>query len=135
MLIRGNSDDELDKTDVFWRRFNASAVQQQLPDAEKSSWLEKTQGKRSTHSRILWVVGIIFVILAAGGIGIGIYLSFHNSSDATRPATAGGSEDITSAGAAAATIAGGGGGGGGGGGNGGATPTSFHVTPTNTVAR
>jgi hypothetical protein len=35
MLIRGNSDDELDKTDVFWRRFNASAVQQQLPEAER----------------------------------------------------------------------------------------------------
>ncbi|KAF7365004.1 hypothetical protein MVEN_00371500 [Mycena venus] len=132
MLIRGNSDDELDKTDVFWRRFNASAVQQQLPDSEKSSWLERTQGKRLTHARILWIVGIIFVILAAGGIGIGVYLSFHNSSDATRPGTAGGSEDITSAGAAAATI---GGGGGIVGGNAGATTTSFHVTPTNTVAR
>ncbi|KAJ7816966.1 hypothetical protein B0H14DRAFT_1391689 [Mycena olivaceomarginata] len=133
MLIRGNSDDELDKSDVFWRRFNASAVQQQLPDAEKSSWLEKTQGKRSQHSRILWVVGIIFVLLAAGGIGIGVFLSFHNSSDATRPSTFGGAQDATSAGAEAATI--GGGSGSGGGGSGGlATSSSPHVSPTNTIA-
>jgi len=133
MLIRGNSDDELDKTDIFWRRFNASAVQQ---DFEKSSWLERNQGKRSQHSRILWIVGIIFVLLAAGGIGIGIYLSFHNSSDATRPDTIGGAEDITSAGAVAATIGGGGGGGGGSGGSGGGatTTSSPHVSPTNTVA-
>ncbi|KAJ7323217.1 hypothetical protein DFH08DRAFT_1085447 [Mycena albidolilacea] len=108
MLIRGNSDDELDKTDVFWRHFNASAVQQQLPDAEKSSWLEKTQGKRSQHSRILWVVGIILCsYLAAGGIGIGVFLSFHNSSDATQPSTFGGPQDATSTGAKAATIGGG----------------------------
>ncbi|KAJ7367137.1 hypothetical protein DFH08DRAFT_1005320 [Mycena albidolilacea] len=136
MLIRGNSDDELDKTDVFWRRFNASAVQQQLPDAEKSSWLEKTQGKRSQHSRILWVVGIIFVLLAVGGIGIGVFLSFHNDSSATRPSTFGGAQDATSAGAAAATIGGGGGGGGSGGGDSGglATSSSPHVSPTNTIA-
>ncbi|KAJ6585205.1 hypothetical protein B0H19DRAFT_1108769 [Mycena capillaripes] len=63
MLIRSNSDDDLDKNDVFWRRFNASAVQQQLPDAEKSSWLEKTEGKSSRHTRTLWIVGFIFVIV------------------------------------------------------------------------
>ncbi|KAJ7860684.1 hypothetical protein B0H14DRAFT_3863677 [Mycena olivaceomarginata] len=108
-----NSDDELDKTDVFWRRFNASAVQQQLPNAEKSSWLEKMQGKRSQHSHILWVVGIIFVLLAAGGIGIGVFLSFHNSSDATQPSTFGGAQDATSTGAEAATIGGSSGSGGG----------------------
>ncbi|KAJ7245005.1 hypothetical protein B0H12DRAFT_794136 [Mycena haematopus] len=130
MLIRNNSDDELDKSDVFWRRFNASAAQQQLPDAEKSSWLEKYEGKRFQHSRILWIVGIIFVMLAVGGIGIGIYLSFKDNSNTTRPTTIGGAEDITSAAGLAATIAGGGGGGNGGG----STSTSSpHVTPTNTI--
>ncbi|KAJ7723754.1 hypothetical protein B0H14DRAFT_3900139 [Mycena olivaceomarginata] len=133
MLIRGNSDDKLDKTDVFWRRFNVSAVQQQLPDAEKSSWLEKTQGKRSQHSRILWVVGIIFVLLATGGIGIGVFLSFHNSSDATQPSTFGGAQDAMSTGAKAATI--GGRSGSSGSGSGGlATSSSPHVSPTNTIA-
>ncbi|KAJ7021597.1 hypothetical protein C8F04DRAFT_1140301 [Mycena alexandri] len=110
MVIRGNSDDELDKSD-------------------KSSWLEKTEGKSSRHSRTLWIVGL----LAAGGIGIGIFFSFHNTSNTTRPNTLGGAENV--AGAQAATIALG------------ATAaaagtdagqtasgTALHVTPTNTVA-
>ncbi|KAK7063907.1 hypothetical protein R3P38DRAFT_2821128 [Favolaschia claudopus] len=126
-IIRGNSDDELDKTDAFWRRFNASAAQQQLPDSEKNSWLQKTEGKRSAHSRILWFMGVVFVILAVGGIGIGVYLSFHTANN-QRPSTIGGAEDITSAGAAAATI-----GGGGGGGGGDLTSSSLHVTPTHTI--
>lgn len=136
MLIRGNSDDELDKTDVFWRRFNASAVQQQLPEAERSSWLEKHEGKSSRYTRTLWIVGLIFVLLAAGGIGIGVYLSFRNPSNTVRPDTLGGSADITSAAGVAgvaATIAGGGGGGGDQNGAA-ATATTLHVTPTNTVA-
>ncbi|KAJ7147154.1 hypothetical protein C8R43DRAFT_1237439 [Mycena crocata] len=131
-IIRGNSDDELDKTDVFWRRFNASAVQQQQPDAEKSSWLEKNEGKSSRSRRRLWVAGLFLVLLAAGGIGIGIFLSFRNSSNATRPDALGGSADVTSGvgqtanGAAAATA--------GTGNLGTTTSSSLHVSPTNTVA-
>ncbi|KAJ7069563.1 hypothetical protein C8F01DRAFT_1245761 [Mycena amicta] len=123
MLIRGTSDDDLDKTDAFWRRFNASAVNAQQPDAEKSSWLEKNEGKSSRYYRLMW-------ILAAGGIGLGVFLSFRNSNSNTRPDTIGGSADITSAGDIAATAAGGvpaaattG-----------TTTTSLHVSPTNTVA-
>ncbi|KAJ6508497.1 hypothetical protein C8R45DRAFT_1208159 [Mycena sanguinolenta] len=127
MLIRNNSDDELDKTDVFWRRFNASAAHEQLPDAEKSSWLEKIEGKRSQHSRILWIVGMIFVLLAAAGIGIGVYVSFKDNSNQSRPSTVGGAEDITSAGGVAATI------GGAGNDGGSVTTTSLHVSPTNTI--
>ncbi|KAJ6462039.1 hypothetical protein C8R47DRAFT_1158845 [Mycena vitilis] len=131
ILIRSNSDDELDKTDVFWRRFNANAAHQQQPDAEKSSWLEKNEGKSSRHNRTLWIVGFIFVLLAAGGIGIGIFLSFRNPSNASRPDALGGSADITSAGGIAATVAGGSGGGA----DAAATTSSaLHVTPTNTVA-
>ncbi|KAJ7625364.1 hypothetical protein DFH06DRAFT_1142257 [Mycena polygramma] len=130
ILIRSNSDDELDKTDVFWRRFNANAAHQQQPDAEKSSWLEKNEGKSSRHNRTLWIVGFIFVLLAAGGIGIGIFLSFRNPSNASRPDTLGGAADITSAGGLAATAAGGGGGGA----DAAATSSALHVTPTNTVA-
>ncbi|KAJ7134820.1 hypothetical protein C8R44DRAFT_771537 [Mycena epipterygia] len=131
MLIRGNSDDELDKSDVFWRRFNASAAQQQQPDIEKSSWLEKNEGKSSRYSRRIWVIGLFFVLLAAGGIGIGVFLSFkNNSSNSTRPDAIGGAADITSGvgGTAAGPT----------GINNGditgtATSSSLHVSPTNTV--
>ncbi|KAF8171954.1 hypothetical protein K438DRAFT_2023898 [Mycena galopus ATCC 62051] len=122
MLIRNNSDDELDKSDAFWRRFNASAA---VPDAEKSSWLEKTEGKRSVHSRVLWIVGIIFLILAAGGIAIGVFISFHDSSNTTRPTTIGGAADITGSAAVVTTGAGAVGGT--------AASSSLHVSPTNTV--
>jgi len=131
MLIRGDSNDELDKTDAFWRRFNASAQQ---PDAEKSSWLERSQGKSSRWYRAMWIVGVVFILLAAGGVGIGIFLSFRNNSE-TRPSAIGGAADITSGiGGATATAArttrattraataGGL-----------ATSTLLHVAPTNTV--
>ncbi|KAF7314346.1 hypothetical protein MKEN_00907200 [Mycena kentingensis (nom. inval.)] len=132
MLIRGKSDDELDKTDVFWRRFNASAANAQAPDAEKSSWLQKNEGKSSRYSRLMWIVGFFFVLLAAGGIAIGIFLSFRNNSSNVRPDTLGGSANVASAAVTAA---------GGGGGVattaarlGGTTSSALHVSPTNTVA-
>ncbi|KAJ7677442.1 hypothetical protein B0H17DRAFT_1182516 [Mycena rosella] len=131
MLIRGNSDDELDKSDVFWRRFNASAVHhQQLPDAEKNAWLEKHEGKSSKSRRNIWIASFIIILLAAGGIGIGIFLSFHNNSDNTRPTPIGGAADVTSgaAGAGATPVATGTLGAGAV-----ATTSSLHVSPTNTV--
>lgn len=127
-FIRGNADDDLDKTDIFWRRFNASAQQQQLPDAEKSSWLEKTEGKSSRSRRWIWIVGLLLVLLAAGGIGIGVFISFHDSSNTSRPDTIGGAADVGgSPGAVAATAAVGGTVGAV------ATSSSLHVSPTNTV--
>jgi len=126
--MRGNSDDELDKSDIFWRRFNASAHQQQQPDAEKSSWLEKTTGKSSRHNRRLWIVGLVLVLLAAGGIGLGVFLSFRSTSNTTRPDTIGGAADITSAGSGPTTAARGTVGVGAA-----ATTSSLHVSPTNTV--
>ncbi|KAJ6621805.1 hypothetical protein B0H10DRAFT_2214863 [Mycena sp. CBHHK59/15] len=146
MLIRNNSDDValLAKNDVFWRRFSASAAQQQDRDVEKSSWLEKNEGKSSAYSRRVWFIGLLLVLvspsllpllnlalmtptpaqLAGGGIGIGVYLSFHSSSN-TRPDTLGGSAGFTSAGAAGTAVTT----------TGGATATSssLHVSPTNTV--
>ncbi|KAJ7643970.1 hypothetical protein FB45DRAFT_896548 [Roridomyces roridus] len=130
-IIRGNEDDNLDRSSAFWRHFNASAQQEQLPDIEKSSWLEKTQGKSSRTRRTLWIVGIIFLLLAAGGIGIGVYLSVRSNDNESRPSTFGGSADVTGQqdpGSVAATA-----GGGGGAVVGGATSTSLHVSPTNTV--
>jgi len=124
-----NSNDELDKTDVFWRRFNASARQ---PDAEKSSWLERSQGKSSRWTRAVWIVGLIFVLLAGGGVGIGIFLSFRNNSE-SRPSAIGGAADITSGingavtSAASATRSRAGAAGNL------ATSTFLHVAPTNTV--
>ncbi|KAF7299685.1 hypothetical protein HMN09_00974000 [Mycena chlorophos] len=135
MLIRG-TDDDLQQNDLFWRRFNASAANAQLPDAEKSSWLEKNEGKSSRYYRLLWILGVVFVVLAAGGIAIGIYLSFHSNSN-IRPDTLGGQADNTSAAGAVAATAGGD--------SGGTTAavitvdgttiaSSLHVSPTNTVA-
>ncbi|KAJ6471188.1 hypothetical protein DFH09DRAFT_480288 [Mycena vulgaris] len=129
ILIRGNSDDELDKSDVFWRRFNASAMQQQS-DAEKNSWLQKNEGKSSRYSRRIWIAGLLIVLLAAGGIGVGIFLSSRNNSDNTRPDAIGGADNITSAGAGTTTVVQGTGIGAGDV----ATTSSLHVSPTNTVA-
>ncbi|KAF7298849.1 hypothetical protein MIND_00832700 [Mycena indigotica] len=131
MLIRGKADDDLENTDAFWRRFNTSAVNAQQPDAEKSSWLGKNEGKTSRYYRVMWLVGFVFVILAAGGIGIGVFLSFRSGNSNTRPGALGGSADNTSAGGIAATL---------GGGQApaqsvapAATQTGLHVSPTNTV--
>lgn len=129
MVIRGNSDDDLEKSDAFWRRFNASAIQTQLPEAERSSWLAKNSGKSSRYTRSVWIAGLLIILLAAGGIGIGIFLSLHNSSNNTRPNTLGGAADVSgTAGTPPAGV------GNGVGVGGVATTSSLHVSPTNTVA-
>ncbi|KAJ7667030.1 hypothetical protein B0H17DRAFT_1252143 [Mycena rosella] len=104
MLIHGNSDDELGKTDVFWHRFNASAVHhQQQPDAEKNAWLEKHEGKFSKSHWNIWIASFIIILLAVGGIGVSIFLLFHNNFDNTRPTPIGGATDVTSGTAGAGT--------------------------------
>ncbi|KAJ7288083.1 hypothetical protein C8J57DRAFT_1279002 [Mycena rebaudengoi] len=127
MLIRGISDDAamLPKNDVFWRRFSTSAAQEH--DVEKSSWLEKTQGKSSRYGRSIWIVGIIIVILALAGIGVGVFFSLRSTSH-DRPETIGGSANVAGDGGAAAAA----------GGNpntrvGTGTSSSPHVSPTNVI--
>ncbi|KAJ6585207.1 hypothetical protein B0H19DRAFT_1059472 [Mycena capillaripes] len=134
LIMRGEREETLlprgrgEKGDQFWRRF--SMVAKDPEEKRPSSWLKKTQGGASQLNRWVWIIGVILIICAAGGIGIGVYLS-EQASAHYRPDAIGGSANdgasaLTSSGASPTKS-----------GAKGAIGTSsvLHVTPTNTVAR
>ncbi|KAF7365002.1 hypothetical protein MVEN_00371300 [Mycena venus] len=132
LIMRGEKEETLiprgrgQKGDQFWRRFSMVAKD---PDEKKpSTWLTKAQGGSARLSRWVWIVGIILIVCAAGGIGIGVYMS-EQASAHYRPDAIGGSANegtsslpLTTGGGKTAKGAI-------------ATSTSPHVSPTNTVAR
>ncbi|KAK7048551.1 hypothetical protein R3P38DRAFT_2505657 [Favolaschia claudopus] len=131
LIMRGEGEETLiprgrgQKGDQFWRRFSMVAKD---PDEKKpSKWLTKSQDNASRRNRWVWVIGIILVIAAAGGIGIGVYLS-EQGSEHYRPDAIGGSANQgttklpeTTEGAGVKGAIGG--------------TSTPHVSPTNTVAR
>ncbi|KAJ7132988.1 hypothetical protein C8R46DRAFT_1048304 [Mycena filopes] len=136
LIMRGDGEETLisrgrgEKGEQFWRRF--SMVAKDPEESRPSSWLKKTQGGASRLNRWVWIVGIILIICAAGGIGIGVYLSEQASAHYRPDAIGGSANDGTSllpttkatstkSGAKAALGTG-------------ATSVA-HVDPTNTVAR
>ncbi|EPQ51079.1 hypothetical protein GLOTRDRAFT_123335 [Gloeophyllum trabeum ATCC 11539] len=90
-IIRGNSEDTTlprrgAPGDDFWRRFSMVAKS----DTKESFWLKKTQNGTSRLSRWVWVVAVTILIVIAGAIGLGWYVS-HNKPGHTAPKAIGGS--------------------------------------------
>ena len=134
VIMRGNSEETLlpsrgEKGDDFWRRFSIVAKEESKKPsaARESSWLRKTQSGTNRLSRWVWVIGVFLLLIIAGGIGIGIFLS-RNAPSHQQPTAIGGSADnLASSGpttTTAKTVSGKT-----------ITSSSLHVSPTNTVAR
>ncbi|KAJ7195486.1 hypothetical protein GGX14DRAFT_376905 [Mycena pura] len=137
LILRGEREETLiprgrgEKGDQFWRRFSMVAKDAR-EEKKPSAWLQKNTGGDSRYRRWVWIVGIVLVICAAGGIGIGVYLS-QQASAHYRPDAIGGSANeslgatvatsktASSAHASAKGAL--------------ATSSALHVSPTNTVAR
>ncbi|EKM51960.1 uncharacterized protein PHACADRAFT_262391 [Phanerochaete carnosa HHB-10118-sp] len=112
--------------DDFWRRFSMVVkAESSLPAAQKESlWLRKTQNGTTRLTRWVWVIGLLLLVCVAGGIGIGMYINSKNTTPDAPKAIGGSANEklqTTSSSAASAPV--------------GATTTSFHVSPTFTVAR
>ncbi|KAI0755298.1 hypothetical protein C8Q80DRAFT_1094703 [Daedaleopsis nitida] len=122
------------KGDDFWRRFSMVVKEDMAtPAAQKQSiWLRKTQNGTTRMSRWVWIIGVTLLIIIAGAIGLGWYVS-HNNTTSTAPKAIGGSANekanesasVAAAAAAAATGAHGVS----------TTDQSLHVSPTHTVAK
>ncbi|KAF9046204.1 hypothetical protein BJ165DRAFT_1134679 [Panaeolus papilionaceus] len=140
VIMRGDREETLlpsrgEKGDDFWRRFSIVAKEEnRKPNALKeSSWLKKMQTQGNKHSRSVWIVGIILIVLIAGGVGFGVWAT-RNSPDNQAPTILGGSDGKATAASAVASstsVAGKGGAAAGAGG----PSTVLHVTPTFTVDR
>ncbi|CDO70856.1 hypothetical protein BN946_scf184801.g49 [Trametes cinnabarina] len=132
-IMRGDTEDTVlprrgQRGDDFWRRFSMVAREDMStgPGQKQSWWLRKTQSGTTRMSRWVWVIGLTLLIIIAGAIGLGWYVS-HNSTTHSAPTAIGGSanekaidsETPTSTAVAGAL----------------ATSTVLHVTPTKTVAR
>ncbi|KAI0366624.1 hypothetical protein BV20DRAFT_951740 [Pilatotrama ljubarskyi] len=131
-IMRGETEDTVlprrgQRGDDFWRRFSMVAKEDLSsgPGQKGSWWLRKTQNGTTRMSRWVWVVGMTLLIIIAGAIGLGWYVS-HNSTTHNAPTAIGGSanekaiETQSSSAVAAGAIA---------------TSTVLHVSPTHTVAR
>ncbi|KAJ8519025.1 hypothetical protein ONZ45_g4005 [Pleurotus djamor] len=77
-----------ERGDDFWRRF--SMIAKDETQKTESSWLKKTQSGTSRLSTWVYVIGILLLILIAGGIGIGVYAS-QGSNSGDPPTAIGGS--------------------------------------------
>ncbi|KAI0632485.1 hypothetical protein C8Q77DRAFT_1125941 [Trametes polyzona] len=131
-IMRGDTEDTVlprrgQRGDDFWRRFSMVAKEDlSTGNGQKGSWwLRKTQSGTTRMSRWVWVVGMTLLIIIAGAIGLGWYVS-HNSTSHSAPKAIGGSANEkaiatdTSTTAVAGALA---------------TTTALHVSPTHTVAR
>ncbi|KAJ7600874.1 hypothetical protein C8J56DRAFT_847539 [Mycena floridula] len=132
-ILRGNSEEKLipkrgDAGDDFWRRFSMVAKEEGMknPAQKQSAWLRKTQNGTNKLAIWVWIVGLIIILAAAGGIGLGWYLS-HNAPSHQQPTTFGGSaSEAAGSTTTARQVAG----------TGTVTAkTPLHVSPTNTVKR
>ncbi|KAJ7288092.1 hypothetical protein C8J57DRAFT_1165644 [Mycena rebaudengoi] len=140
LIMRGEKEETLlprgrrgEKGEQFWRRF--SMVAHDADDEKRpSSWLTKTQGGASRLSRWVWLVGIILVVAAIGGIGLGVYTS-QTSNSHKRPEAIGGSAEQGQTVLSTHTTATKSLNGSAKGGIGGASSTRARVTPTNEVPR
>ncbi|KAJ7069561.1 hypothetical protein C8F01DRAFT_518255 [Mycena amicta] len=134
LIMRGDREETLlargEKGEQFWRRFSMVAKDPQ--EKGPSPWLKKNQGGASRHKRWIWIVGLILVICAAAGIGLGVYLS-EQASAHYRPDAIGGSANEGTQGLLSTTSAHASGKSSVKGAL--ATSTQLHVSPTNTVAR
>lgn len=133
-IMRGDAEETLipkrgERGDDFWRRFSMIAKEEsrKSPTQKQSAWLRKTQNGSNRLALWVWIVGIILVLAAAGGVGLGVYFS-RNSPSNQQPTAIGGSADQAQAVSSSTmkTV-----------GTGGTAhvQTSLHVSPTNTVAR
>ncbi|KAI9057467.1 hypothetical protein FKP32DRAFT_1547912, partial [Trametes sanguinea] len=132
-IMRGDTEDTVlprrgQRGDDFWRRFSMVAREDMSsgPGQKQSWWLRKTQSGTTRMSRWVWVIGLTLLIIIAGAIGLGWYVS-HNSTSHTAPTAIGGSanEKAIDSQTATSTVVG----------EALATSTVLHVSPTNTVAR
>lgn len=131
-IMRGDTEDTVlprrgQQGDDFWRRFSMVAKDDMTAGKKGSGWLRKTQSGTTRMSRWVWIVGMTLLIIIAGAIGLGWYVS-HNSTSHNAPTAIGGSAnekaltttDVSSAATVAGAVA---------------TSTVLHVSPTRTVAR
>ncbi|KAF9257492.1 hypothetical protein L218DRAFT_949121 [Marasmius fiardii PR-910] len=99
-IMRGKAEDTVlpsrgQKGDDFWRRFSMVLHEEERSNGKKkSTWLKKTQSGKNKMSRWLWLIGIILVIVIAGAIGLGWWIS-HNNNTPTEPSAFGGSSKET----------------------------------------
>ncbi|KAM5538639.1 hypothetical protein V8D89_007668 [Ganoderma adspersum] len=134
-IMRGESEDTVlrprgARGDDFWRRFSMVVKEDMATPAgqKQSVWLRKTQNGTSRMSRWVWFIGMVLLIIIAGAIGLGWWVS-HNNKSHNAPTAIGGSADekaIASASASASAKAAA---------SASSSDISFHVSPTNTVAR
>ncbi|KAF4577104.1 hypothetical protein EYR36_005091 [Pleurotus pulmonarius] len=78
-----------ERGDDFWRRFSMIAkVENEKQTTEKQSlWLRKTQSGTNRLSRWVYVLGIVLLILIAGGIALGVYASKNDDDSTHEPPT------------------------------------------------
>lgn len=128
-ILRGNSEEKLiprrgEQGDDFWRRFSMVAKEENKKrySQKQSPWLRETQSGTSRMAGWVWVIGLILLVCAGLGIGLGLYIS-HRAPSHQDPTAIGGGDNF---GATTSQVVAGVG------------PTgssSPHVSPTNTVAR
>ncbi|KAL0067533.1 hypothetical protein AAF712_005524 [Marasmius tenuissimus] len=82
------------KGDHFWRRFSMVAHEEKGGKKTGSDWLSKTQTGANRMSRWVWLVGVCFILVVGGAIGLGWWVS-HNDTEATQPGVLGGSAGET----------------------------------------
>lgn len=129
-IMRGDKEESMlpkrgERGDDFWRRFSMVVKDEGTKKEKTSAWLRKTNSGNSSYATWVWIVGIILVIAAAGGIGLGWYVS-HKAPDHYQPTAIGGSANESGQTTSLKPV-----------GSEGATAKSSiqMVTPTNTVAR
>ncbi|KIY65217.1 hypothetical protein CYLTODRAFT_400721 [Cylindrobasidium torrendii FP15055 ss-10] len=106
-----------ERGDEFWRRFSVVAHTTENRTSS-SSWLKKTQNGTTRLSRWVYIIGILLLIAAAGGIGLGWWVS-HNDNSHTAPEAMGGSEGQKATGNGATVATG--------------ASSALHVAPTHTI--